>query len=419
VLDESGAASPSPQIVVAAQGTDTIDGAPSAVIHSAYGSLELVTNGVGNWFKLQDAIASIGNLAQLGINAPTDPANPLSATLNAALLNALSTTYGGSGDVRLKLTKQASTNTASIQFQDNFSGRAEIGLTGDDNFHLKVSSNGSTWIDALDISGTSGVVSATMGFSGSPDPTYLRGFLAGLILSNDATTPNTVLDISAGVANADDSSFLMKLTSAITKTTGAWAVGSGNGALDTGAVVASTWYHVYVIARTDTGVIDALLSTSATAPTMPAGYTKKRRVGAIRTDASAHVLAFSQNGDEFLWATPSTDISAATVGISPTLYSLSVPSGVKVNALYRGYFSNTTTGNFVLINSPDETATNANTPNGNLTQNIPSSSSVLGVGASNTRTNIAAQVRISSAANTGISLTLATYGWIDPRGRLA
>ena len=47
----------------------------------------------------------------------------------------------------------------------------------------------------------------------------------------------------------------MTLAAAISKTTSAWAVGTGNGALDTGTIANSTWYHVYVIERTDTGAL--------------------------------------------------------------------------------------------------------------------------------------------------------------------
>src|SRR5439155_4649676 len=97
--------------------------------------------------------------------------------------------------------------------------------------------------------------------------------LTGLGLSNDGTNPSTTVDIAVGAASSDDAAtanrVLMSLTTAITKTTAAWTVGTGVGGLDTGSVAASTWYHVYIIQRTDTGVVDGLLSTSASAPTMP------------------------------------------------------------------------------------------------------------------------------------------------------
>lgn len=71
--------------------------------------------------------------------------------------------------------------------------------------------------------------------------------------------------------------------------------GVANG-LDTGALAASTWYSVWVIWNGTTTA--GLLSLSATAPTMPSGYTHKARVGWIRTDASGnkYPLGFRQYG---------------------------------------------------------------------------------------------------------------------------
>ncbi|GAB6124337.1 hypothetical protein [Humidesulfovibrio idahonensis] len=72
---------------------------------------------------------------------------------------------------------------------------------------------------------------------------------------------------------------------------------AGAGGLDTGAIAASTWYAVFIIAKED-GTTALLLSLSATAPTMPLGYTYKARIGWIRTDGTAnkYPLGFVQVG---------------------------------------------------------------------------------------------------------------------------
>jgi hypothetical protein len=44
-------------------------------------------------------------------------------------------------------------------FQNGFSGRAEIGLAGDDDFHFKVSPDGSAWFDSIKIERATGRVS--------------------------------------------------------------------------------------------------------------------------------------------------------------------------------------------------------------------------------------------------------------------
>ncbi|MGL4756289.1 MAG: hypothetical protein ACRCXB_28380 [Aeromonadaceae bacterium] len=74
---------------------------------------------------------------------------------------------------------------------------------------------------------------------------------------------------------------------------------SGANGLDTGTSAASTWYSVWVISNGATTA--GLLSLSATAPTMPSGYTYRRRVGWVRTDATAnkYLLSMTSSGNSF------------------------------------------------------------------------------------------------------------------------
>lgn len=247
-------------------------------------------------------------------------------------------------------------------------------------------------------------------------PAILRGWIAGLTMSNDTTNPNTVIDTSAGVANSDDLTTMMTLA-AFTKSTSGWTVGTGNGCIDTGTVQQNTWYHLFVIARTDTGVVDQLCSTNATGPTMPTNYTKKRRIGSFKTAAgSTNIVAFSQKGDEFLWAIlPLGEVQVSNLSTTPTLYTVNVPTGVKVNALLRGSAANST-ANSVTVTSPDEASGGGNSPNGNVTVSIPSGiSNSIAYGAS-VRVNTSAQIRaVSTGASTYFNAT--AYGWVDTRGR--
>ncbi|MBW0005453.1 MAG: hypothetical protein JO216_18420 [Hyphomicrobiales bacterium] len=239
----------------------------------------------------------------------------------------------------------------------------------------------------------------------------LQGYLGGLTLSNDAGTPTTTIDMTAGVAMSDDVTTLMKTVAFIKNANSAWSAGSGNGCLDTGtALSASTWYHMFVIERTDTGVVDFLCSTSATNPVFPTNYSKKRRIGSIRTDASSHILAFSQNGDEFIWLTPVGDANVTNFPIAGLLITLTVPVGVRVNALFRASVGQ---GAGVLITSPDENPQTYNAPLGNVNTNGGGSEGIT----LNVRTNAGAQVRAIPSASSGSLLQLATYGWIDTRGR--
>ena len=61
-------------------------------------------------------------------------------------------THDGSGH-QIKVNKASATDTASLLFQTGFSGRAEMGLAGNDDFSVKVSADGAAWTEALAAAG--------------------------------------------------------------------------------------------------------------------------------------------------------------------------------------------------------------------------------------------------------------------------
>ena len=110
------------------------------------------------WVDAMAALTSLNNMTLLGVGTAADATNPFSAKLNNTLFTAKSVAEGGDGDLRYKMSKEAAANTLSLLFQDNYSGRAEIGLTGDDDLHVKVSPDGSTWYDGIVIDKDTGAV---------------------------------------------------------------------------------------------------------------------------------------------------------------------------------------------------------------------------------------------------------------------
>lgn len=115
----------------------------------------------------------------------------------------------------------------------------------------------------------------------------------GLKIANDGTTPNTKITITADqitmVANGQTISRLnVSLSLNLT-------VNGANG-LDTGSYnVANEILNLYVI---DNGSAAAsLASLSATAPTMPSGYSYKCRLGAAMSDSSPNLYRFKQFGN--------------------------------------------------------------------------------------------------------------------------
>jgi hypothetical protein len=241
-----------------------------------------------------------------------------------------------------------------------------------------------------------------------------RSYLAGLTLS--ATGASATFGISAGEAADSTNAALMQLPSNYSKTTSAWAVGSTGGGLDTGALNPAGWYHVFLMRRPDTGVVDVCFSTSPTAPTtggsIPSAYTQFRRIGSILTASSVWV-GFSQIGDEYLWLTRVVDVPATGMTTSAVLHTLSVPPGVQVNALFSARANYNTNAGLYMLSSPDETDF---APTADFSSLTVGPSGTTNTGHFNIRTNTSRQIR--GRANTTVStIAIATFGWIDRRGR--
>lgn len=120
----------------------------------------------------------------------------------------------------------------------------------------------------------------------------------------------TTIGIQAGWINSDDWADVIISDSAFTKTTGSWQVGSGNGGLDMGTVANNTWYAVFIIKNQLTGVADYIMSTSGTSPLLQPNYTKKKRIGWIRTNGAAQVISFYQEGFDFFWSSKTQELNA-------------------------------------------------------------------------------------------------------------
>lgn len=94
---------------------------------------------------------------QFGVNTTADATNRLSVKSDAILFSHDDVTPGND-DCLVKVNKAASSDTGSFLFQSNFSGRAEFGLIGNDDFTMKVSADGAVWNDAIVIDKDNGDV---------------------------------------------------------------------------------------------------------------------------------------------------------------------------------------------------------------------------------------------------------------------
>lgn len=125
--------------------------------------------GIGTTSPLQllhvQGNAYISSALGIGMDNPT---NNLQVSGSSALF------ASDAGNFRLTVSKKLESDIASILFHDNFSGRAELGLTYDDNFHIKVSADGTTFTDALIIDHSNGNVAV-----GTSDTAYKFHVIGG------------------------------------------------------------------------------------------------------------------------------------------------------------------------------------------------------------------------------------------------
>jgi hypothetical protein len=146
-----------------------------------------------------------------------------------------------------------------------------------------------------------------------------KNYITGLTLSQDTDTDHDI-EIAAGECVDSTNAEKMVVSAAFTKKIDeSWAVGDAAGGMDTGAVAADTVYAVWLIKRSDTGVVDALFSASMTAPTMPTNYDYKRFIGYVWTDASANIIAFEMRGG-MVWFMSAADTVVIT-GINNGSYT--------------------------------------------------------------------------------------------------
>jgi hypothetical protein len=103
--------------------------------------------------------SSLQNMSLVGVNATADASNKFVVSSSATLFN-----HVGAGH-QIKLNKSAAADTASLLWQTGFSGRAEIGTSGDDALHVKVSATGSSFTDMLVADAATGRLNLPVGVS--------------------------------------------------------------------------------------------------------------------------------------------------------------------------------------------------------------------------------------------------------------
>ena len=237
--------------------------------------------------------------------------NPIAAAGTSANLGPVSVYIDG----LLPSADAAAARAYLVALQDVFTTRGDLVVQGALNEQRLALGNLGTQLisDSVDA-----VWGAPLGYI---QPNALK-------LSRDAVGGDTDHDVNVttGRAAADDGADMIVLAAEITKRIdGSWVVGDDAGGLDTGSVAPDRLYYIWLIKRSDTGVVDVLISLSATAPTMPTNYDTKRVIGFVRTDFNSNLLPFTWKEDgNYLWGP--IDEGAASVA---TYLQAGLPSGVE------------------------------------------------------------------------------------------
>jgi hypothetical protein len=263
-------------------------------------------------------------------------------------------------------TARATLGAAGLTGNETIAGNKTLSGTttfsGAANFDAAVDFDST--VDMTGATVTVPTVAATDSDTSAASTKFVHDFLAstgaiyGLTYSNNAADATNDIDIAAGGC-ADATKARWLTFSALTKRLdAAWAVGTNQGGLDTGAVGNSD-YYIWGIERSDTGVTDVLFSLSSTAPTMPASYDYKRLIGWFKRSGGAislfSTLEMAGGGIELRWTQPTLDVDLAnTLTTSQRTDAVKVPLNFATWALVRVLLLDAATGFFANVTSPDE-----------------------------------------------------------------
>jgi hypothetical protein len=233
---------------------------------------------------------------------------------------------------------------------------------------------------------------------------FAKGYIWGF---KPAWVSSSEISFSAGVCRSSADDFNAISTSTITKQIS----GPSN----------NTTYHVWLIRDNDDDALDVYYDTSITGANVAAGQTLVRRLFSIKTDGSGNFLDFdsyeiSGGGIQTNYATPIKDVdNAAPGGTSAVTVTLSLPTGLELDAIFSGSFSNASATSpayrFSSLAQADVAPTNTDYCNMNGYRDTSNGSR--GAGQFRIRTNTSAQIRSRASAN--LAYSIGTEGWIDDR----
>lgn len=274
------------------------------------------------WSSLNEPPSALQNLALLGVNTTADATNKFALASEASLFN-----HAGAGH-QVKVNKSAAGDTASLLFQTGFSGRAEMGTAGDDDFHVKVSADGTAFHEALTVQASSGSVTAHQPLRLAPQASDPATPQDGDIWYNSASSRFRIREngVSSDLAGAggDESAALAGASALDVLPQGLRGrkalvldlAGSAFAAFNDGAAAAMgavpTWPSITLTNSTGGSRITRkrLLESVAADALRLTHDGLGRPMGALLEDVDTNLLLYSEQMDNAAWAKVSALVSA-------------------------------------------------------------------------------------------------------------
>jgi hypothetical protein len=347
----------------------TVGGSPSDVIFDTTNGIVWVctttgTAGTAVWTNTSGALS--GSVAMTGVLSPasfstqqndynpTDLATASTIRLNPGASVDLTGLAGGTSGRQMMLFNTSANFTVTLRNQDADSTAANRFLLANGKDVALLANYGA----GLQYDSTTG--RWRLKIPPFADLKLPRGYIDGFILSNGADTTN---DINFAAGECRDSTNTFNITGAAMagkQLDVGWAPGAGTGMRNSAAAITNTTYHLYSVAKAD-GTQDYYAHTSTTVATVLTAlgvesggtdYLYARRVGSI-VRAGGTILAFLQEGNDFWWDVPVSDLTNSTIAQAGTTLTLTVPAGIKVLARFNASVG--TLARNLLFYSPTQT----------------------------------------------------------------